>query len=98
MEISRIYVSQRRLRCVAQIPYMIETLEIGGCLPQITLSRSLDGSVRVEDGHHRLTAIWMTGRRELEKHEYLLLEKEQWRPTFGRITDLLERCGITARW
>ncbi len=98
MEISRIYVSQRKLRCVAQIPAMIETLETGGYLPRITLSRSRDGSVQVEDGHHRLTAIWTSGRRKLEKHEYLLLEKDQWRPRFGRIVDLLERCGITARW
>ena len=98
MEISTIYVSQRKLRCVAQIPAMIETLEIGGCLPRITLSRSRDGSVQVEDGHHRLTAICTSGRRELEKHEYLLLEKDQWRPRFGRMVDLLERCGIAARW
>ena len=61
MQISGIYVSQRKLRCVAQIPAMIETLEGGGCLPRITLSRWLDSSVQVEDGHHRLTAIWMTG-------------------------------------
>lgn len=98
MQISGIYVSQRKLRYAAQIPAMTETLGVGGCLPRITLSRSQDGSVQVEDGHHRLAAIWMTGRRELRKHEYLLLEKDQWRPRFGRIIDLLERCGITARW
>ncbi len=98
MQISRIYVSQRKLRCAAQIPAMIKTLELGDCLPRITLSRSQDGSVQVEDGHHRLTAIWMTGRRELKQHEYLLLEKDQWRPRFGKIMDLIARCGITARW
>ena len=91
MQISTIYVSQRRLRRAAQIQSMIETLEAGGYLPPITLSRSRDGSVQIEDGHHRLCAVWMTGRDELREHEYLLLEKDQWRPRFGRIMDLLER-------
>ena len=98
MEISGIFVSQRKLRCIAQIPGMLETLATGGCLPRIALSRSHDGSVQVEDGHHRMTAIWMTGRRKLKQHEYLLLEKDQWRPRFGRITDLLKRCDSVARW
>ena len=98
MRISGIYMSQRQLGRAAQIPAMIETLEAGGCLPRITLSRLEDGSIQVEDGHHRLVAIWMTGRQELKQHEYLLLEKDQWRPRFGRITDLLKRCGTMARW
>ncbi len=95
MQISEIYVSQRKLRCVTQLAAMVETLNDGGGLPQITLSRSEDGSIQVEDGHHRLTAIWLSGRRELRDYEYLLLEKERWRPRFGRIVDLLVRCGIT---
>ena len=98
MQIAEIFVSQRKLRCVAQLPAMVNTLEVGGCLPRITLSRSRDGSIQVDDGHHRLTAIWLLGRTELEEDEYLLLEKEQWRPRFGRIPDLMARCGITARW
>ena len=97
MQIAEIFVSQRKLGCVAQLPAMVNTLEVGGCLPRITLSRSRDGSVQVDDGHHRLTAIWLSGRTELEEDEYLLLEKEQWRPRFGRIQDLLARCGNTAR-
>ena len=91
MQISEIWVSQRKLRCVGQIPSMVQALEEGGCLPRITLSRSEDGSIQVEDGHHRLTAIWLTGRRWLTKHEYLLLEKDQWRPRFGKLTDLMAR-------
>jgi len=97
MQIAEIYMSQRKLRRVAQIPAMVNTLEIDGCLPRVTLSRSQDGSIQVEDGHHRLAAIWLSGRTELEEDEYLLLEKEQWRPRFGRIQDLLARCGNTAR-
>jgi len=98
MQIAEIFVSQRKLRRLAQIPAMVNTLEAGGCLPRITLGHSRDGSIQVDDGHHRLTAIWLSGRTELEEDEYLLLEKEQWRPRFGRVPDLMARCGITARW
>ena len=77
---------------------MIQTLERGGQLPPVTLSRAADGLLQLEDGHHRLVAIWLTGRRQLKRHEYLLLEKDQWRPRFGKIADLLQRCRNTARW
>ena len=97
MQIADIFMSQRKLRLAGQLPIMRETLAAGGCLPRITLGRGPDGQVQVEDGHHRLVAIWMTGRRELRKDEYLLLEKETMRPRFGTIRDLLARCEIEPR-
>jgi len=98
MQIAEIFVSQRKLRHEDFRDLQVNTLEAGGCLPRITLGHSRDGSIQVDDGHHRLTAIWLSGRTELEEDEYLLLEKEQWRPRFGRVPDLMARCGITARW
>jgi hypothetical protein len=95
MQIADIYVSQRKLRREGQLSGMQESLEAGGCLPRIVLSRGPDGRVQVEDGHHRLVAIWMTGRRELRKEEYLLVEKEAVRPRFGTVQDLLARCNMT---
>jgi hypothetical protein len=97
MQIAEIQVSHRKLRRACQLPAMRETLEAGGWLPRITLSRGQDGQVQVEDGHHRLAAIWTTGRRELRKDEYLLVEKETSRPRFGTIQDLLARCEIEPR-
>ena len=94
MQIADIYVSQRTLRRAGQLPAMQETLKEGNCLPRITLGRGPEGHVQVEDGHHRLVAIWMTGRRELRKDEYLLVEKETVRPRFGTVQDLLARCEI----
>ncbi len=91
MQITDIWMSQRKLRRIHQIPAMMELLEEGGCLPKIILSRSEDGSIQVEDGHHRLTAIWLTGRQKLYKHEYLLLEKNQWKPRFGKIINLTHK-------
>ena len=98
MQIAEIYVSQRKLRRACQLPAMREAIEAGCWLPRITLSRGHDGRVKVEDGHHRLAAIWLTGRRELRKDEYLLVEKEASRPRFGTVRDLLTRCKIVPRW
>jgi hypothetical protein len=93
MRIAEIFVSQRKLRLAAQLPAMRETLA-DACLPRITLGRGPDGQVQVEDGHHRLAAIWLMGRRRLRKDEFLLVEKETPRPRFGKVRDLLARCGI----
>jgi hypothetical protein len=88
MEIHALWMSQRKLRRVGQIPGMIESLEQGDVLPPIVLSRCEDEEIQVEDGHHRLTAIWLSGRKTLLKHEYVLVNKDQWKPRTGRIQDL----------
>jgi hypothetical protein len=88
MEIQALWISQRKLRRMGQIPEMIESLEQGDILPPIVLARCEDGEVQVEDGHHRLKAIWLSGRKTLHRHEYLLVEKDQWKPRRGRIHDL----------
>ena len=94
MQIEDIWVSQRKLRCPEQLAGMIEALADGGLLPPIILNRLEDDTIQVEDGHHRLSVVWLSGRCCLEPWEYLLLEKDAWRPKFGKLADLLERCGI----
>jgi hypothetical protein len=89
MDIAKIWVSQRNLQRFEQIQGMIDSLVAGEFLPPITLARCEDGQIQVEDGHHRLVAYWLAGRQRLEKHEYMLLEKDQWKPRCGRIEDLL---------
>jgi hypothetical protein len=91
MDIQQIWISQRGLRRFGQVPKMVEDLHNGKLLPKITLSRYEDGEIQLKDGHHRLTAIWLSGRKKLEDHEYLLIETEVFRPRFGKITDLLQR-------
>ena len=85
------YVSQRKLRVVEQLPAMIAAIKEGDLLPPILLSEDEDGSVQIEDGHHRATAYLLSGRTELMAHEYLLLPRERRRPRFGRLLDLLQR-------
>ena len=94
MEISRIFVSQRKLRNVGQLAKMVVAIKSGGFLPRIKLCRCEDGSIQVEDGHHRLTAFWLAGFTKLRKDDYELYEKDRWRPRFGTIEDLIDRCDI----
>lgn len=93
MDITQIWVSQRNLRRADQIQAMIKTLANEN-LPRITLIRCEDGEIQVQDGHHRLVAIWLSGRNYLERHEYILLEQDQFRVRCGKLQDLLERLGI----
>lgn len=90
MDITQIWMSQKNLRRAGQIPAMVKALQQGQQLPRIILVRSEDGEVQVHDGHHRLTAFWLAGRRRLARYEFLLLEQEQYhRPRRGKIERLL---------
>ncbi len=91
MQIQQIWMSQRGLRRFFQVEKMVDDLLNGSSLPQITLHRYDNGEIQIKDGHHRLTAIWLSGRKHLEKHEYVLVEADQYRPKFGKIIDLLQR-------
>ncbi len=78
-------MSQSNLHRAYQIPAMINE-----CLPKITLVQCEDGEVQVHDGHHRLVAYWLSGRRNLQRHEYILLQQDNYnRGRFGKIEKLL---------
>ncbi|MCA9032570.1 MAG: ParB N-terminal domain-containing protein [Planctomycetaceae bacterium] len=94
MEISKILVSQRKLRAPLQLCGMLDALKSGQVLPPIELIRDAHGAVQIMDGHHRLSAIWLSGRRKLRPEEYVLIESDRYRPRFGTVVDLLRRCGI----
>jgi hypothetical protein len=94
MDITVVYVSQRNLRRAEQIPGLIQAILCGDELPPIRLSEAEDGSLQIDDGHHRAAAYWLSGRRQLARHEYELTLTDRPRPRFGRIPDLLRRCGL----
>lgn len=91
MDLTQLFVSQRKLRNPGQIPGLIASILNGDLLPAILLSEDDDGSIQIEDGHHRATAYLLSGRTQLRFHEYLLLPRERIRPRFGRIADLIAR-------
>lgn len=85
------FVSQRKLRAPEQVHALVRSVLCGEPIPPILLSEDDDGSVQVEDGHHRATAYWLAGRCELRSEEYVLFPRERTRPRFGRIGDLVAR-------
>ena len=90
MDITKIWLSQRNLRRAGQIPAMVRTLCNDGVLPPITLARCEDGEIQVDDGHHRLIAIWLSGKNDLDLHDYVMIEKDRWKPRCGKISDLMQ--------
>ena len=90
MDIKELWLSQLNLRRLHQIPSMLEVLYEGGSLPPIILTRCDDGEIQVEDGHHRLTAIWLSGKMTLDYRDCIVVEKPQWKPRVGRIETLLQ--------
>lgn len=91
MELSTLFVSQRKLRAPGQVAALMACVRSGEPLPPILLSEDDDGTVQIEDGHHRATAFWLCGRARLEAHEYLLFPRTRRRPRFGRLADLVAR-------
>ena len=92
MQIKELFVSQRVLRNVGQLAEMIESVDQDECLPRIEIWIDESGQCQVNDGHHRLVAYWLSGRRELKSTEYLVIESESCRQRFGRVHDLILRC------
>lgn len=86
-----LFVSQRKLRAPGQVAALMACVRSGEPLPPILLSEDDDGTVQIEDGHHRATAFWLCGRGRLGAHEYLLFPRTRRRPRFGRLADLVAR-------
>ena len=91
MQIESIWVSQRQLRNVAQVVSMQIAMSRGNPLPAVTIACCEDGSYQLEDGHHRLVAYWLSGQETLESHQYFVVQKDRWKPRFGKIEKLLDR-------
>lgn len=58
---------------------------------KIELNLAPDGEYEIKNGHHRVVAIWLTGRTYLENGEYILVDKDKIGKRFGKIEFALER-------
>lgn len=97
MDITTLHVSQRTLRRAAQIGVLVAAIRNGEFIPPIRVSEAEDGTLQVDDGHHRVVAYWLSGRTHLDRHEYTVFLTDRPRPRFGYIPDLLKRCKISAQ-
>ena len=88
------FVSQRKLRAPEQTHALVRSVLNGEPIRPVLLSEDDDGSIQVEDGHHRVVAYWLAGRHRLTSEEYVLILRERLRPRFGRIPDLISRVRV----
>lgn len=65
--LGNLWFTQRKLNRSNQIPSMIFS-----CLPTITLQQDYDGEILIINGHHRAIAMFLSGKKELEKEDYVL--------------------------
>lgn len=76
------------------MPDLIAYAHEGGLFnraPLIELHQNEDDEIIINNGHHRVTAIWLSGRRFLSREEFIILYKDAFRPRFGTIDLFLAR-------
>ena len=83
-----IYVTQRKLRNPDQLPSMMEAIVAGDPLPSVILAELEDGSIEIQDGHHRVMAHWLL---QVDLKDYILIQSDRGRQRFGKIADLKKR-------
>lgn len=94
MDITQVYVTQRGLRRLEQVSLIVEAIRNGEYITPILLSENEDTTVQIDDGHHRIIAYWLAGRKQLNKNEYILVLTNRLRPRFGKVPDLLMRVTL----
>lgn len=92
--IDRLWFTQTRLKRLQQMPDLIAYAHEGGLFnraPLIELHQNEDDEIIINNGHHRVTAVWLSGRRFLFREEFIILYKDAFRPRFGTIELFLAR-------
>jgi hypothetical protein len=64
--------------------------------PLIELHENEDGQIVINNGHHRVTAVWLAGRKVLHSDEYVLFYKDAYRPRCGQVQTFFERLSKQA--
>jgi ParB-like chromosome segregation protein Spo0J len=68
MDLTKMFVSQRKLRTPAQVYALVLSVRAGDPIPPILLSEDEDETIQVEDGHHRVCAYWSSSARSRGVH------------------------------
>jgi len=71
--IENLIVTQNSVRAPDSIEKLVEVARKGGKFTGICLFSFPDGKIFLHDGHHRVVAIFMSGRMHLEPDEYVII-------------------------
>lgn len=88
MNIESLWATQRNLKREKDIPAMIAFLKEGGIFDVIELHECDDGEIQVNNGHHRIVSIYLSGRTYLNPEEYILIPGKC-RPRLMKISELI---------
>jgi|GEM_PF-3861598 len=91
INIADLYSTQQHLKRANQVPAMIAFLLAGGDFSDnpVQLKLLSDERIVINNGHHRVTAIYCSGRRILYDNEYILDADDSYkRNVFNRITNM----------
>ncbi len=88
IQIDELWMTQRKLRNPEQIPIMVSDVREIQALPPVEILELEDGSLEINNGHHRCIALHLAGIQHLEYGEYILLPVAQsWKRRCGKIKD-----------
>lgn len=90
ININELYTSQISLKRKNQIPEMIEYLKTHDRFQElIEIKSPIDDQYIINDGHHRVTAILLSGRTYLNPEEYIIdYDPKFKRFIIGRLIDM----------
>ena len=87
INISDLWFTQRSLNRSHKIPDMIKYLNDNDeFVDPIELRLCSDGEIEINNGHHRVTAIWRSGRRYLRRGEYIIWDTDDMKSRFYKFT------------
>jgi hypothetical protein len=98
IRIERLLFTQRSLKRYLSLPQLMQLVDDGvPFLEPIELHRNDAGQIVINNGHHRVMAIWLSGRDDLHDNEFILLDMEQCRSPFGDVHRLLRALPTAQR-
>lgn len=71
--IENIWFTQKKLNRYHIIPQIIESINNKEYIDRVLLQQDDQNELMVVNGHHRITAYWLSGRRILTRDEFVLI-------------------------
>lgn len=92
MNILEILTTQRSLNRKSQLHNLVIAIKNNEQIEPITIFKTISNELILHNGHHRLAAYFLAGRKDLYSYEYELLYKDECKfPVFGTIKNFIGR-------
>jgi hypothetical protein len=87
--IKDLWATQKNLKRADQIPHLVDLILDDVCLDKIELHLCEDGEIQINNGHHRVIAMALAGKKELPSDCYCLLESDRVRSRVCKIDKII---------